>query len=424
MLTSSRKNNNRWFVIPWITCVLVGSTAQIERQITDGLRVYFPFDGDATDAVGGDNNGTLERDPTFEEGKFGHAIQTGSAYVSYRLPGGEAGDFTVAAHLYMDTLPNDIARSWFNLGTPIVGGGVFMNGRVFDYPTGTGTYPLGVDGDGGFLDGSPAYLMGPNFKDCEQTWCHVALVNDSAAGVMTLYLNGTDTGSTIATSGTAINATDSMGKIGSNDNQTANNGWPGRIDEFGLWTRALSSGKIAQISNSVIGDSEIPPTQFTWHTDNSGNWNDGGNWSFGGPPGANYHAAIFGDVTSTPRIVFTETDITVRSIQFDHDVAYGIAGISSIYLESGSVGEGVNASVQVHQGTHQFLAPVQLNSLTEVRVSDLGELIFNHRLDLNGQTLMKTGRGTMSIRNDLVMEVVYWTCKRERYPEMGRSLLM
>ena len=250
--------------------VLIGLAGVAQAQfVGTGLQVHFPFDGDATDAAGGDNNGTEVGGPTYTTGgmgKFGEAIVLdnpgdGAEYVSYPLPGGAGGqftgganaDFTMAAHIWVTPgTISDIGRAWGNIGTPTAGGGVFMNGRMFDFPpVGVGPFDPGSDGDGGFWSGNPWHFISGTPTDCEGQWCHMALVNDSTANTLTLYVNGTADG-THPTTSTGLNAVDSLGKVGSNDNQSASNGWPGRIDDFGLWTRALSQSDINYLQTNTI----------------------------------------------------------------------------------------------------------------------------------------------------------------------------
>jgi hypothetical protein len=118
-------------------------------------------------------------------------------------------------------------------------------------------------------------------------------------------------------------------------------------------------------------------------------------------PNANNETAIFGDATTVPRVVFTENDVTVRTIQFDHDVTYAVAGVGSVNLESASVGEGINAGLSVLQGSHQFQAVVNVNSTTDVDVQSGASIEFINRLNLNGNKLTKTGNGSMIVSNTL-----------------------
>ena len=393
----------------------LGPAGDAQAQIATGLEVHFPFDGDSFAGSGTSVNGVEVGGPMYTTGgmgRFGEAIVLdnpgdGAEYIEYPLPGGAGGqftgganaDFTMAAHIWIEPgAINDIGRAWGNIGTPIAGGGVFMNGRMFDLPpTGSGPFEPGSDGDGGFWSGGAPFFIFGTPTDCEGQWCHMALVNDATANTLTLYVNGTADG-THATTGTGLNAIDGLGKVGSNDNQSASNGWPGRIDDFGLWTRALSAGEIATISTSAIGTPGETPTEFTWNKDATGDWNQGTNWTFSIAPSENTHTAIFGDVITSNQLVYTNSDVTVKAIQFDNANRYAIAGHGQVTLEGNS---GSSASIDVDQGFHEFQARVALNSNTDVDIATGATLEFNNRVNQNGNTLTKLGGGTLSINHAL-----------------------
>lgn len=59
-------------------------------------------------------------------------------------------------------------------------------------------------------------------------------------------------------------------------------------------------------------------------------------------------------------------------------------------------------SVTVDQGNHEFQVVTNLENDTTAHVASGSLLSFNNALNLNGNTLTKTGAGEMAIRNDLV----------------------
>ena len=135
----------------------------------------------------------------------------------------------------------------------------------------------------------------------------------------------------------------------------------------------------------------------TWTANASGNWGAGAWWTPKEAPNANNHTAIFGDAITAPRVVFTESDVTVKEIQFDNANTYAIAGHGSVALEADSG----NATVSVAQGGHQFQAAVNLASDTDVDVAAEASLTFNNALNLNGHALAKTGDGALQINSQL-----------------------
>ena len=82
-----------------------------------------------------------------------------------------------------------------------------------------------------------------------------------------------------------------------------------------------------------------------------------------------------------------------------------VAGQGSIHLESESVG--VDAGIEVLQaataGVHEFQVRVNLGSDATVNVASEATLNFANVLDLRGGVLTKTGDGTITISNGLIL---------------------
>ena len=135
----------------------------------------------------------------------------------------------------------------------------------------------------------------------------------------------------------------------------------------------------------------------TWSVDASGDWNQAGNWSPMSSPKDNTHTAVFGSAITGQRAVYTEIAVTVKTVQFDNANTYAITGPGSVNLEADSG----NASLDVDQGDHEFQARVNLNSNTDADIAAGAKLSFVHVLSLNGNTLTKTGDGTLSINSTL-----------------------
>ena len=146
------------------------------------------------------------------------------------------------------------------------------------------------------------------------------------------------------------------------------------------------------------------PTEFTWAVDGAADWTKHGNWNpaFGGAdavagPGANQDV-IFGEVITSDTTVFKDSPGAARSIRFDNANKYNIAGLGGITLARGS---NPNAEISVIQGSHAFQTTVSLQSATTVGVGPGAALQFNNALNLGGNTLTKTGPGTLAVNNVL-----------------------
>jgi hypothetical protein len=149
-------------------------------------------------------------------------------------------------------------------------------------------------------------------------------------------------------------------------------------------------------------------TDFTWITSNIGDWADNDNWSFesglsalGARVNSPDRTAIFGDDISGPTTVSTHAAVSVNRVVFDNDTnSYAIAGFGSVNLASTTDPSPVTPSISV-TGTHEFQVDVNLQNDTTIDVAGGSTLIFDNSLDLMGNTLTKTGAGTMNINNNL-----------------------
>ena len=136
-------------------------------------------------------------------------------------------------------------------------------------------------------------------------------------------------------------------------------------------------------------------TERAWNVDASGDWNTMGHWTPTGVPDANDQTATLGGAITSPRVVFTETDVTVKGIQFLSGMTYAVAGTGSVNLEGVS---GVS-NIEVLLGNHQFQAEVNVNNDTTVSLAGDASLEFVNRLNLNGNRLTVTGDGTLLVNN-------------------------
>ena len=128
----------------------------------------------------------------------------------------------------------------------------------------------------------------------------------------------------------------------------------------------------------------------------SGSWHSAANWTTGGVPNANNVAVVFGTAITSGKVVYTESNVTAKSIRFDNNSKYAIAGVGTVTLSSNSG----NASIQVARGAQEFQTPVTLASDTDVNVLT-GSLSFNNVLNLGGKTL-HVQSGTVNINNSVI----------------------
>jgi len=77
--------------------------------------------------------------------------------------------------------------------------------------------------------------------------------------------------------------------------------------------------------------------------------------------------------------------------------SYIIAGAGSVTLQADSG----STNLTVSQGAHEFQARVGVGANTTADVAGGAAITFTNTLSLNGNTLIKTGDGTLSINNNL-----------------------
>jgi hypothetical protein len=94
--------------------------------------------------------------------------------------------------------------------------------------------------------------------------------------------------------------------------------------------------------------------------------------------------------------VVNEIDVTVNGITFDNTNEYVIAGNGSVNLETG----GVDPNITVSSGRHQFTTEVNLLNATTIDVNSASSIEFVNQLSLGGNTVTKTGGGTLLINYD------------------------
>jgi hypothetical protein len=206
-------------------------------------------------------------------------------------------------------------------------------------------------------------------------------------GALTGSINGGATATLNLEAGDKAAYTNSFDSFGILADQNLSAG--DRDTEF-YWDDMIYTTSIAQ----------PPLTQFEWAGNKSGNAASGSNWSPALVPNSNLDTAVFGSVIDQSRLVFTDTDLTMKTIEFDNANAYVLAGQGSINLEADSG----NASLVVVQGSHEFQVPLALGSDLDVTVPAGSTLTLNNGLDLNGFMLNKLDTGDLVINNILTLD--------------------
>lgn len=160
---------------------------------------------------------------------------------------------------------------------------------------------------------------------------------------------------------------------------------------------AVLTGSHASLIATLDADVDLGAS--TWNQTAGGDWNAIGNWT-GLVPNSDAAEVTFGDKITATSTVFTDQDVTVHNVTFANPNRYVVAGGGTITLTGNS--SVATASLSTLIGDHEFQAPIALASDTGASISAGTTLSFNNSLNLAGNTLTKTGGGTLALNNNIV----------------------
>jgi len=244
-----------------------------------GLVAWWRGDGDATDVTGA-HNGTLLYGTTFSPGVAGQAFTFDLSRARVSIPDDDAFKLT-------DSLSFE---GWIKVAS-YAPGLIFIRG---DNRGGLDPYHMSMQPSGQLhwgintADNNFAFVQSPNAVPLGE-WIHVAAVLDGATGNLGLYVNG----SLVSQTNTSLrplrdldpNSEPTLG-IGNHGGTFHHFPFHGSVDEWALYSRALSAAEIAGIFQAgAAGKCSItnpPPTRvFDLSTDFSSASNPAGAWSYG-----------------------------------------------------------------------------------------------------------------------------------------------
>lgn len=204
----------------------------VRADIMSNLALYWRLDegtgSSAGDSSGNGVNGTLGAStaaPTWLTGascKFGNCLSFDGSNDVVTLSLATGTSYTIALWVY-----NDSTATGFNYTTLFSLSGAASG--LFLMQTGGNANQLNM-----YYSGADHFSSGTVPTD---TWAHIAVTVN--AGAVTFYINGSSSGT--ASSGPSFTAT----TVGLHD--TSQEAFKGRIDEFRVYSRALSSGDITEL---------------------------------------------------------------------------------------------------------------------------------------------------------------------------------
>jgi hypothetical protein len=212
---------------------------------TAGLVAYYAFNNNVQDGSGGGNNGTVVGAPTYVPGPagYGTAMQFNGTSDAVNLGANKAafnptGSFSISL--------------WANIGAWTTGwehvmisnrGESSVGWQVRRYNTSSLCFTTRGTGE----EDMPS-LREPPLSE----WVHIACVYDNVANVKTIYINGLQDNQVPTTAGARIAATTVRAYIGSRID-SGNTGpeafFTGKLDEIRVFSRALSAGEVAFLSD-------------------------------------------------------------------------------------------------------------------------------------------------------------------------------
>jgi alpha-tubulin suppressor-like RCC1 family protein len=218
-----------------------------------GLVAWWPAEGNALDAIGG-NNGTLLNGVGFIAGEVGQAFLFGTTNAGVKVPASPMLDVGLGSGLTVEgwinpsnlSIRGEIAE-WNNGDTnEIVPYGVHLS-ILSPGELGLGAGNLFSDLHG--ADGQVHWIMAPGGTITANTFQHVALTYDKGTGVATLYCNGAVVAQQTLGSFTPLTSYDfyigrrpaAIGSVHS---------FSGSIDELSVYSRSLSVAEIQSIYNA------------------------------------------------------------------------------------------------------------------------------------------------------------------------------
>jgi hypothetical protein len=216
-------------------------------SLANGLAIYLPFDGNLNDESGNSRNGTAVGEPAqVAEGRAGGAVRiTNSAesrnFVTLgttpELPFLDTGDLTFAFWMRTESVSGDPAvvgnKDWNGGGNTGFIIGTQSDGRLEWNYTRAGNARKDLDAGGQGLSTT--------------FWNHVVVVFNINGDAVS-YVNGFEIDRRSIAPGTGELSDPSLSlNVGQDGTGTYGSSWNGLVDEFAVWSRALTAAEVTNV---------------------------------------------------------------------------------------------------------------------------------------------------------------------------------
>ncbi len=350
--------------------------AQIPSYVpTNGLVAYYPFNGNANDASGNGNNGTLNGGVTFQNDRFGNQSKScnfnGDGFIEIpSLLNIQYNPTTYSAWIRASSLVTDIRP--LGAGVSIVGRdlcGQGIQGQLVVWHNPNVSINQQLD----FYTGGSGVAF--NYSVPLNQWIHVVFSWDQN-DTMKLYVNGQLIQSTYSSSSGFLSNGMPPFRIGSGAGNCTNNSigrsfWKGDIDEVTIYNRALSQSEITGLYNAGTNTclpSYLPTTGLVGYWPFCGNANDeSGNGNNGTVNGATLTTDRFGNASSSyafDRISIKSIDVA-QSATLNNMQNMSISLWCNLASYASPSNPGYNHFINKSSGltTHQFVFANNINGL-------------------------------------------------------------
>jgi hypothetical protein len=211
---------------------------ELPSSSDNGAQAWYPFEGNALDATGNGNDGTVSGNVQFVPGKLGAlaAQFDGSTNTYISVPLSVSNSFTIG--FWIKTTAVGGTGQWYN-GRGLVDGDVSGVANDFGISLVGNTVAFGV--------GNPDTTIVTPAPVNDGTWHHIAVTRDATGGHMSLYLDGVLRATGTGPPGTRT-ASPNL-RIGSLQTGVAGGFLSGTIDDVQLFDQVFSPASVPTLMN-------------------------------------------------------------------------------------------------------------------------------------------------------------------------------